>query len=1569
MNAYESLWDKRTLIKDSVHGYISIPKPIVKEIIDTEMFQRLKNVGQTGMEVLYPSATHNRFMHSLGVYHLSKLAFNSFQNNVRAYSDIYHSVDHGNKKASDVWSRWEMLFQLSSLLHDCGHAPLSHTLEFIYDVLLEPKEKRTNEQLVQDASPEFKRDFIERYNPVYGIIGIGKPHERMSALYIKSPKGFDIGLKSKIKRLLTSYMNEYNIYSPYNEEDYDDAFEKDIEFMMRMIIGCRYGLPEDNNFSKEVSIELQLRNCIIGMLNSKLDVDNLDYVVRDSKFSGYASNNIDIERLLNSFTIVTGYHFNDLHIHSNDNFSYNVNLERFEGSFIDAKISGECCIRSIWQNISAEGNVILEDREPTEDIAQRSLRTKDNFSAQVIFNSKGDTESKAFIEPKSSDINKVYINIQGKIEGIFTGVILSNEPMNTEWEDYGSKRVFFAYKQNCMSVLKSAVEGSNFENMWIYAHHTTTYNNNFLSIYLLETFCRYLFQQENLEYSEEVNKILSALECQDVNDDKVSPDIIEDAEIEENNYQLYQWIFIMSLEEPHKEHHILIKKLVHDKNSSLDAKKDANIIMHLVYIFKNIDINGIFTPEEMNNYITRLMQISINILRNKKNISHDMFIKIKELGDKYHRLCTHEMQLFFDIVAMLNNFSIQGFYYSKTDDSDLFTSYKQLYMKLMHSKDRKRHEEFMVSYKQYSTRDYMKCMWKTYPDYLYYFKAWTPREIDNLKKLFNRTDAPWIRATDKRDKQDEEIITPKYYVLSDFVLIKDELKEFWSYLKKELKVKRLVYVEQKIKTKEFIKNETYIRNHNRIMRIEDIGLYSDQNKHAEFFYFYYEIENSEDKDIDVNMILNKLRTIGEISKEIKSSEDSITSGSVTQGENMKNNLIIRDNVHGDIEFPKEFARLIDTVEFQRLRRIKQLATAGQVYPSAIQTRFSHALGTYFIMNKIIMHFQKYFMKLDHQSVIDEYEKKAILAAALLHDIGHGPFSHAFEKAEITTEASSHEEWTKKIILDPSTEVYHELESWQKGFSDRVVYYLERRRVVKKEGNDQVSQLRKSLNLEFIFASLVSGQIDADRMDYLLRDSLASGVTYGQFDMDKVIEGLEVSVDQSGEYLICVNEDYLPNIEEYFYARYQMYNNVYYHPYKMLSETLLQKILKRACRACNNGELASKDIPPILVEIFNQETIKIEDYCQIDDNVVMGAIQTWSKLTSNKLLLLTKLCDALLHRRGYIPLNLSDIDGFCKRAIDLFGSNVFEEDFLILCEKKVMMYADPLKKPVYVQKRNGSIVNLKDVSGISNLSVQAKYVYCNPDILKTCYTYNKEKIEALENLIQKFNVNNKLEIEKKYVIQEDKVAEAEQNIINFLEASEYSVSRKGLKEQTDIYYDTDDLLLFKEHGTLRIRKVDDKFILTSKSPITSVSNGGAGQLERNELEEAITSDNIEDSAELINENLKQFEFSREVTIQDLKQKIKIINKRSRYIISKNTDNNDMLPELYEMVFDDVEYVNLNNNNCYKENQLEIELKSSYKMRINMKALTDMFEEKIEYLKAIENSKYERAIEFTNELISE
>lgn len=676
-------------------------------------------------------------------------------------------------------------------------------------------------------------------------------------------------------------------------------------------------------------------------------------------------------------------------------------------------------------------------------------------------------------------------------------------------------------------------------------------------------------------------------------------------------------------------------------------------------------------------------------------------------------------------------------------------------------------------------------------------------------------------------------------------------------------------------------------------------------------------------------------------------------------------MIIRDNVHGDIEISSKFEALINTKEFQRLRRIKQLATAEQVFPGASHSRFAHSIGVFYVMTKIMNHFEKILLSIGQEQRVNETEKDIILAAALLHDIGHGPFSHAFEKAKISAQSYSHEEWTEKIICEKGTGINEELSRWGADIPERVAEYINYRAQVKKTPeNFSYIEDGNSPDFKFIFTSLVSSQLDADRMDYLLRDSFCCGVNFGKFDLGNLIEGMSIGVNGEGKFRVCVRKNYLANVEEYFFARYQMYRNIYLHPYKVLSETLLEKILVKACNYYLKGKLHADDIPPIICKIFKRADISLQDYLQLDDMVVMGAIHMWSHIKNEEVSDLSKLCECFLYRRGYKQILLTDVDAFLEdvsKQLQEENTEKWEwkkELLFIKCINKAKMYDKTGEKPVYILTDDGKIKKIEEMSGLLGEQREEQTIYYNKEF---CQQYVSDP-EQVEKLLDDYDIRKSVEIEKKYILEED----VYDKIIRLLSNRKYDIIEIPEEMQTDCYYDTSELLFYHNNYTLRTRNKNKSFRITCKSPSNSVSSGEGGQLERNEIERVIKSDNIKDNHKIVNAHFGEFLFQNDVDINELHHVIDVINYRKKIIVTKSFHNEYINEEKYEIVFDDVKYVNLRNNKNYSEMQIEIELKSLPETRINMKSLTDALEKEIAGMESTSDSKYHRAVKYTGML---
>ncbi|SFM17561.1 hypothetical protein SAMN04487943_10974 [Gracilibacillus orientalis] len=292
--------------------------------------------------------------------------------------------------------------------------------------------------------------------------------------------------------------------------------------------------------------------------------------------------------------------------------------------------------------------------------------------------------------------------------------------------------------------------------------------------------------------------------------------------------------------------------------------------------------------------------------------------------------------------------------------------------------------------------------------------------------------------------------------------------------------------------------------------------------------------------------------------------------------------------------------LIGTKEFQRLRRIKQLGTSFLTFHGAEHSRLNHSLGVYEIVRRILINFE------DRPNWNRE-ERLLCLCAALLHDLGHGPFSHSFEKVF----KLDHEDFTRSIILG-DTEV---------------------NQVLTKVGNEFPQKVADVINKTYhdkLVVSLISSQIDADRMDYLQRDAYFTGVSYGHFDMERILRVMRPVEDQ-----VVIKESGMHAVEDYIMSRYQMYWQVYFHPVTRSAEVILTKILHRVKELYDNGYMFK--VEPIPFVSFFEGQVSLADYIRLDEAVVLYYFQMWAEEDDT---ILSDLAYRFMNRRlfKYIEFN-------------------------------------------------------------------------------------------------------------------------------------------------------------------------------------------------------------------------------------------------------------------------------------------------------------------------------------------
>jgi HD superfamily phosphohydrolase len=307
-------------------------------------------------------------------------------------------------------------------------------------------------------------------------------------------------------------------------------------------------------------------------------------------------------------------------------------------------------------------------------------------------------------------------------------------------------------------------------------------------------------------------------------------------------------------------------------------------------------------------------------------------------------------------------------------------------------------------------------------------------------------------------------------------------------------------------------------------------------------------------------------------------------------------VILRDPVHGLIPFdsPEDaiVVRLLGTPQMQRLRRIRQLGVASLAFPGAEHTRFVHAIGSAHVMKRLLTRLRDVQGDLLPQHRVGKEIATEALAAALLHDVGHGPLSHLFEDALVG--APAHEEWSTRIILDGDSEVSRILAAEDPRLPARVAALV--------LGRHECAYLARA----------VSGTLDIDRCDYLLRDAHATGVPYGRYDLDWLLRSLTFArgaPSNEAPPLAIDGAKGIVSLESFILARLFMFQQVYFHKAARAAEWMIRAILSRAAELLRQG-VKLPEVPPAIASIATKRGAPLSDYLELDDGVLFGAMHAW-----------------------------------------------------------------------------------------------------------------------------------------------------------------------------------------------------------------------------------------------------------------------------------------------------------------------------------------------------------------------
>ncbi len=398
--------------------------------------------------------------------------------------------------------------------------------------------------------------------------------------------------------------------------------------------------------------------------------------------------------------------------------------------------------------------------------------------------------------------------------------------------------------------------------------------------------------------------------------------------------------------------------------------------------------------------------------------------------------------------------------------------------------------------------------------------------------------------------------------------------------------------------------------------------------------------------------------------------------------------IINDPVYGFISIPDDFIfDLIEHPYFQRLRRIKQLGMSHMVYPGALHTRFHHVIGAMHLMTHAI----SVIRKKGHE--ITEQEERAVLVAILLHDIGHGPFSHALEHDIV--KGISHEQISTYFI-----------QALKKDFPDNA-----------SDLDCTLSIFDNSYSKKFLH-QLVSSQLDMDRLDYLTRDSFFTGVSEGVVGTERIIEMLNVYNDQ-----LVVDEKGIYSVEKFLVARRLMYWQVYLHKTVVSGEFMLIHVLRRAKELTRKG--VDLFASPALKFFMDNDVTKtdfetnenvLQIFAQLDDYDIFGAIKVWQQAEDRVLSILA----SNLINRNFNKVEISK-EPFSEQAIEIVREKTKKQYNLKDNEVDYFVYSDLLTNNAYNQnkevinllQKNETIVDISKASDNLNISALAQPVnkYC------------------------------------------------------------------------------------------------------------------------------------------------------------------------------------------------------------------------------------------------------------------
>ena len=655
-------------------------------------------------------------------------------------------------------------------------------------------------------------------------------------------------------------------------------------------------------------------------------------------------------------------------------------------------------------------------------------------------------------------------------------------------------------------------------------------------------------------------------------------------------------------------------------------------------------------------------------------------------------------------------------------------------------------------------------------------------------------------------------------------------------------------------------------------------------------------------------------------------------------DNEEKSLIVNDPIYGQIIVPYPFSKIVMTKEMQRLSNISQNGFSQLEFKRlAENNRLNHSIGAFYVMSLFLKRLEDVLKKFNIE--ISDDDKDVALCSMLLHDIGHGPFSHSLEA--VTN--YSHEKRTTDILLG-DTEVNTVITKFfGKQKVRKIASFIADINDVEDLGHDSFTEL---LN------NLVSYQLDADRIDYLIRDAHYVDI-YSIIDLNRIISSMNVVVNNDQEYELLIDRKGLASIENVLLQRYQMYRDVYLSPVSVLGDWIFGKIIDRYRQ---NPILHSLPVSPSFkILSFDSRVSNLGDFLYMKDSDFKESFRVL--VDSNLDDIMTYLCNFNNIEDYILMRNDVTIEKIKLKLKEIFGD--------IELDKLLSVISIQIKNKLYKKEQKLKIKNgnrIMDLTECTNLIrpqevFEDTYVFFNPELLRIELGFSKEEFNKYEDEVKKMveELNKKPEeFELKYIIDEDyNDLNLLNDLIDVFLKNDFKVISVTKKENNDEYYDTKCLNIYKNGGSLRIRKVKQNEVQKIKATCKMLLEKGEVYSSRNEFEETLINADFETFRNKIEELGILINFDEILNFPILNS----ITERTDVVLDKNG-------VLVCLSFDDSRYTNhILNDVSVVDKMIEIEAIGEVNDRVILNEIHDFIIDSFDKLSLSKQSKYERGINKT------